>query len=67
MTKTQELLGRADHFAARAVHAKGRTERNTCLSLEQSYRSLAEKRERFETAAVELAAAFGPVPEAVGA
>lgn len=43
------------HFADRAAHAKSRTERNTCLSLEQSYRNLAAHYERFEAAGRELA------------
>ena len=55
MTRTQELLDRAMHFADRAAHAKSRTERNTCLSLEQSYRNLAAHYERFEAAGRELA------------
>ena len=56
MSRTQELLDKAAHFAARALHAKSRTERNTCLSLEQSYRNLAAHAERFEAAGRELAA-----------
>lgn len=50
MTKMQRLLERADHFADRAAHARGRTERNTYLSLERSYRTLAAQHERFDTA-----------------
>ena len=56
MTRTQQLLDKATHFAARAAHAKGRTERNTYLSLEKSYRSLAAHYDRFDAAGRELAA-----------
>jgi hypothetical protein len=43
MDKLQDLLLKADQFAARAASAKARTERNTYLSLEQSCRALAAK------------------------
>jgi len=60
LTRTQELLDRATHFAERAAHARNRTERNTCLSLEQSYRNLAAHSERFEAARRELAIMADP-------
>ena len=60
MTTALELLSRADHFAHRASRARGRTARNTYLSLEQSYRNLAAQQGRFETAGRELTAAFTP-------
>jgi hypothetical protein len=50
MTKALELYAKADRFALRAAHARTRTERNTYLSLEKSYRTLAAKQERFEAA-----------------
>jgi hypothetical protein len=50
MTKVQELRAKADSFAARAATAKGRTMRNTFLSLEQSVRNLAAIEERDEDA-----------------
>ncbi len=56
MTRAQELHAKADHFADRAARAHGRTARNTYLSLEQSYRSLATQQERFEAAGRELSA-----------
>jgi hypothetical protein len=59
LTRAQELHAKADHFALRAAHARGRTARNTYLSLEQSYRGLATQQERFETAGIELAATIG--------
>ena len=62
MTRTRDLRARADHFAERASRARERTARNTYLSLEQSYRSLAVQQERFETAGRELTA--GSAPEA---
>ncbi len=54
VSRSKELSERADHFASRAVRARGRTARNTYLSLEQSYRSLATQQERFEAAGREL-------------
>ncbi len=60
MTTAPELLSKAEHFAHRASRARGRTARNTYLSLEQSYRNLAAQQERFETAGRELAAASTP-------
>jgi hypothetical protein len=54
MTKAHELYAKADRFAARAAHARSRTERNTYLSLEKSYRTLAAKQARFETAGRQL-------------
>ncbi len=59
MTRVQEFHAKADHFALRAARARGRTARNTYLSLEQSYRRLATQQERFEAAGLELAAALG--------
>ena len=50
MTKAQELNAKADHFAARAASAKGRTTRNTYLSLEQAVRTLATTEQRDEAA-----------------
>ncbi len=58
MTRAQELHAKADHFAVRAGRARRRTERNTYLSLEQSYRGLATQQERFEAAGLALAAAI---------
>ena len=58
MTRAQELHAKADHFADRAARAHGRTARNTYLSLEQSYRSLATQQERFEAAGLKLADAI---------
>lgn len=60
MTRAQELHAKADHFAARAAHARGRTARNTYLSLEKSYRGLAAQQERFEAAGRELSAVTAP-------
>ena len=60
MTTALDLLARADHFARRASRARGRTARNTYLSLEQSYRNLAAQQERFESAGRELTAASTP-------
>jgi hypothetical protein len=60
MSKTQELLARADHFAKRAAAARGRTARNTYLSLEQSYRSLAAHYERFDAAGRALSTSAEP-------
>ncbi len=57
MSRSKELTDRADHFAVRAARARGRTARNTYLSLEQSYRGLAAQQERFEAAGRELSAA----------
>ena len=57
VTRAQELHAKADHFAERAAQARGRTARNTYLSLEQSYRSLATQQERFETAGLKLSTA----------
>ena len=57
MTRAQELRAKADHFADRAARARDRTARNTYLSLEQSYRSLATQQSRFEAAGRELSAA----------
>jgi|WetSurMetagenome_2_1015567.scaffolds.fasta_scaffold146392_2 hypothetical protein len=54
MTKAHELYAKADRFAARAAHARTRTERNTYLSLEKSYRTLADKQVRFEAAGRQL-------------
>ena len=48
MTRAQQLRAKADSFAARAASAKGRTRRNTYLSLEQAVRSLAVMEERDE-------------------
>lgn len=48
MTKAQELHAKADVFAGRAASAKGRTTRNTYLSLEHSVRALAASEERAE-------------------
>ena len=45
MTTVQELREKADQFAARAAHAKARTQRNTFLSLAQSCRFLANHQE----------------------
>jgi len=67
LTRTQELLDKAAHFAARALHAKSRTERNTCLSLEQSYRNLAAHNERFDAARRELEAVAGEAKTAASA
>ncbi len=67
MTRTQDLLDRATHFAARAAHAKGRIERNTYLSLEQSYRNLAAHYERFDAAGCELANMADPPDKAASA
>jgi len=50
MSKAQELHAKADLFAARAAGAKGRTARNTYLSLEQTVRSLAIREQRGEDA-----------------
>jgi hypothetical protein len=50
VTRTQDLQAKADHFASRAGHARNRTARNTNLSLEQSYRSLAADEERTDAA-----------------
>ncbi len=60
MARTQELLDKAAHFADRAARARGRTERNTYLSLEQSYRTLAAHTGRFEAAGRELASSGDP-------
>ena len=57
MTRAKELTAKADQFADRASRARGRTARNTYLSLEKSYRSLALQQERFEAAGRELNAA----------
>ena len=67
MTRTQELLARASHFADRAASARGRTARNTFLSLEQSYRNLAAHQERFEAARQAMAPASEPNEAAAGA
>jgi hypothetical protein len=50
VTRTQDLQAKADHFASRADHARGRTARNTNLSIEQAYRSLAADEERTDAA-----------------
>jgi hypothetical protein len=63
LTRAKELLAKADHFAARAARARGRTARNTYLSLEQSYRGLATQQERFEAAGRELSAAAADLEE----
>jgi hypothetical protein len=60
VTKAQDLQAKADHFADRAAHARERTARNTYLSLEQSYRSLAAQLDRFEAAGRELSAGVSP-------
>ncbi|HEY5410868.1 MAG TPA: hypothetical protein VIJ94_09085 [Caulobacteraceae bacterium] len=60
MTRVQDLQAKADHFADRAAHARDRTARNTYLSLEQSYRSLAVQQGRFEIAGQKLSAAAPP-------
>ena len=68
MTRAQDLHAKADHFAERARRARDRTARNTYLSLEQSYRSLAAQQERFEAAGQELAASASPAdPQALRA
>jgi hypothetical protein len=67
MTRTQELLARADHYADRAARARGRTARNTYLSLEQSYRNLVAQYERFDAAGISLAPPSPPHLTAVGA
>ena len=67
LTRTQELLTRADHFARRAIKARGRTARNTYLSLEQSYRSLAAHYDRFDAAGRALAPLTEAPLTAVGA
>ncbi len=63
MSRAKELLAKAEHFAARAARARGRTARNTYLSLEQSYRGLATQQERFEAAGRELSAAAADLDE----
>lgn len=63
MTRAKELTEKAEQFADRAARARGRTARNTYLSLEQSYRSLAVQQERFENAGRELNAAGSDEPE----
>ena len=63
MSRSTELTERAEQFAHRASRARGRTARNTYLSLEQSYRSLATQQERFEAAGRELTAAEPEAPE----
>jgi hypothetical protein len=45
MSRAQDFKAKAEQFAARAAHAKLRTERNTFLSLEQSCRQLAADEE----------------------
>ena len=60
MTKAQDLQAKADHFADRAAHARERTARNTYLSLEHSYRSLAAQIDRFEAAGRKLSADAPP-------
>ena len=55
MNRAKELTSKADQFADRAARARERTARNTYLSLERSYRSLAVQQERFEAAGRELA------------
>ncbi len=57
MNRAKELTSKADQFADRAARARERTARNTYLSLERSYRSLAVQQERFEAAGRELNAA----------
>ncbi len=54
MTRVQELRHKAEQFAARAAHARVRTERNTFLSLAQSCRFLANSQELSAPAEPEL-------------
>ncbi len=46
MSKSHQFLLKAGQFAARAALARRRTERNTYLSLAQSFRSLANQDEQ---------------------